>query len=72
MTTSLRLHRVSPVLIGLWRFHHASWKDNKWCCTWRYRGSYYDTFPKDTADKALDAVYKNWQKAKGRKRKMPL
>lgn len=64
MTTSARLLRVSPVLIGLWRFHHASWARNKWCCTWRWRGNYYDTFPRQTADAALDAVWRNWRRKK--------
>ena len=64
MTLSTRLLRVQPVLIGLWRFHHAGWKHPQWCCTWRHRGSYYDTFPRKTPDAALDAVWRNWRKKK--------
>jgi len=68
MTTSLRLLRVQPVLIGLWRFHHSTWAKPQWCCTWRHRGQYHDTFHKRTPDQALDAVWKNWRELKKRRR----
>ena len=62
-----KLERVMPVLIGLWRFRYKGSKPN-WCCTWCYRGLYYDTYPKSTPEEALDAVYRNWQKRKRRKK----
>ena len=64
MTTAARLLRVTPVLIGLWRFHHATWAKPQWCCTWNFNGQYRDTFHKATPDAALDAVWRNWRKAK--------
>jgi len=72
LTTASRLLRVAPVLIGLWKFHHASWAKNRWCCTWRHRGQYYDTFARLTPDAALDAVWRNWNNAKRRRRPMPI
>lgn len=64
MTLSEKLERVQPVLIGLWRFHHSGWAEPQWCCTWRFKGNYHDTFHKKTAEQALDAVWKNWQAKK--------
>ena len=62
-----RLERVMPVLIGLWRFRYKGNHPN-WCCTWCYRGLYYDTYPKATPGEALDAVYRNWRKRRRGKR----
>ncbi len=67
MNLTQRLERVQPVLIGLWRFHHSSWVEPKWCCTWRLKGNYHDTLPRNTADAALDAVWKNWRQTNKKK-----
>jgi hypothetical protein len=67
MTLEEKLARVQPVLIGLWRFHHSSWEEPKWCCTWRHKGNYHDTFAKPTAAQALDSVWKNWNQIKKKK-----
>ena len=62
------LERVSPVLIGLWRFRYHKHSQGMWCCTWRYRGLYYDTYPRKKPEDALNAVWRNWQEVKRRKK----
>lgn len=64
MTLDENLKRVGPIIIGLWRFRNSEWKTPQWCSTWRYRGNYYDTFPKPTAKEALDDMYMAWTKKK--------
>lgn len=62
------LTKATPVIIGLWRFRRLGEKTPQWCCTWRYRGNYYDTYPRKTPEAALQAMLKNWQQVKTRKR----
>lgn len=57
-----KINQALPVLIGLWRFHNSKWTKSQWCCTWKYKDSYYDTFPKETPEKALDALLRNWRR----------
>jgi hypothetical protein len=64
-----KFERVKPVIIGLWRFTYKNHKEPKWCCTWRHRGIYYDTYPRKTPGDALDSVWKNWQDKLKRGRK---
>jgi hypothetical protein len=63
---STLLDRASPVLVGLWRFRRVKEKTPQWCCTWRYKGNYYDTFPRKTPEAALKAMLKNWTACKAR------
>ncbi len=68
-TATKTTFQIEPVLIGLWRFRTIYHNQPQWCCTWRFRGNYYDTFAKPTAAQALDAVYRNWCKVKKRRDK---
>ena len=63
MTFDQKFKRVKPVLVGLWRFRSVK-RGLEWCATWTHRGVYYDMFPKDTPEKALDAVYHAWNRKK--------
>ncbi len=58
--------RVESIIVGLWRFRNSTKIKQEWSVTWTYRGNYYDTYPKDTPEKALDALYRNWCKVKKR------
>ena len=68
MTFEEKFDRVEPILIGLWRFRTPS-KKIEWAATWAYRAVFYDTYPQKTKDEALDIVWREWQKIKGKKRK---
>jgi hypothetical protein len=61
------LAKADPVIVGLWRFRRFGEKHPQWCCTWRYRGNYYDTYPRKTPEAALQAMLKNWQQVKTRR-----
>jgi len=61
------LVKADPVIVGLWRFRRFGEKHPQWCCTWRYRGNYYDTYPRKTPEAALQAMLKNLQQVKTRR-----
>ena len=65
LTELLRL--ASPVIVGLWRFRRVRERTPQWCVTWRYRGNYYDTYPKASPEKALRAMLRNWRQVRARK-----
>jgi len=69
LTLEDRFARVEKFLIGLWRFRPVE-ESAQWCCTFLYRGKYYDTHGKATAEQALDEVHKKLQQLrKGKKPK---
>lgn len=46
---------ASPWLVGLWKFREAG-AARHWCCTFVYRGRYYDTQPQESPRQALIAM----------------
>jgi hypothetical protein len=63
-----RFARVEKHLIGLWRFRPLD-EAPEWCCTFLYRGRYYDTHGESTIAEALDDVYNQLQQLRKRKKK---
>jgi hypothetical protein len=44
-------------LVGIWKFKTVDCPEGEWCCTFTYKGFYYDTYPEDTMEEALDAAW---------------
>ncbi len=57
MTLEQHFERVTPELVGVWRFRVKGQKP-KWCCTYTINGMYYDTMGADTIQEALTRVWR--------------
>lgn len=61
MTIEQKIKRLEPWLVGVWRFRVKGAK-KQWACTYVFDGLYYDIFPKNTLNQALDATWKGIQR----------
>ena len=64
-----KFNRVKKVLVGLWRFKDPDKKNLLWAASWTYGGVFYDTYPQDSPEEALETVWKKWNEIKKRKRR---
>lgn len=49
---------VEPFVIGLWRFRRAG-EARLWCCTYSYRGRYYDAGGCATIEEVIKRLRRN-------------
>ena len=59
---------IRPHIIGVWRFR-CTVGEPLWCCTFLYRGKFYDTTGKLTIKEAIDQAVRELRTAQRRSRR---